>query len=104
MEQLSSAFWLPWAMQLGAGVLSGLAVGFTLRKIALFVLFIVGFGLLFVFGLTQLRIATVNWSALDGLLQQAAHSLQEPTSRLVHQISLTGAGFAGGVLLGWRLR
>ena len=91
-------------LQLGIGALSGLAVGVALRKLATLVLLVVGLGLLFVFGLSQLGVATVNWQALDGQLQQWAQALTVWGKQTWQQVSTIGAGFVGGLLLGWRWR
>jgi uncharacterized membrane protein (Fun14 family) len=95
---------LPMILQLGAGALTGVAIGFALRKIALFLLFLVGCGILFTFVLTQWGVATVNWSAFDTHFVELAKSAQQWATHALKGLSIAGVGFMGGVLVGWRLR
>lgn len=104
MDFLANDLVIPMILQLGAGGLTGVAVGFALRKIALFLLFLVGCGLLFTFALTQWGVATVNWSAFDSHFVEFSKSAQHWATHALKGLSLAGAGFMGGVLVGWRLR
>ncbi|MBW4698953.1 MAG: FUN14 domain-containing protein [Aphanocapsa lilacina HA4352-LM1] len=104
MEQLNGQDWASWPIQLSAGVLSGVAIGYTVRKLTLVALFCIGLGLVFVYALTQWGVASVDWRAFDGQLQWVARQLQQWTSGLFDDLSVAGAGFAAGVLLSLRLR
>lgn len=96
--------WFPWAMQIGAGALSGIAVGFALRKLAALVLLVVGLGILLLYGLTQIDVAVVNWQALDAQFKTNAEAAWRWIEGMLDNLTAVGVGFAGGVLVGWRLR
>ena len=93
-------------LEVGTGAVIGALIGFTAKKVAKLIAFIVGLELV-VFKLLESRgILVVNWDRLGGALVGAgeAATSQTPPSWAVTILSTlsVGAGFTGGFLLGFK--
>ena len=93
-------------LEFGTGATIGALIGFTAKKVAKLIAFIIGLELV-VFKLLESRgILVVNWDRLGGAFLGAgeAATAQQPPSWLASIVSTLsiGAGFTGGFLLGFK--
>ena len=93
-------------LEFGTGAVIGALIGFTAKKVAKLIAFIIGLELV-VFKLLESRgILVVNWDRLGATFMSAgeAATAQTPPSWLATILSTlsVGAGFTGGFLLGFK--
>lgn len=89
---------------LGGGVLAGVAVGVALRTAAKLALLITGVLILFMAGLTHAGFITVDWTAVSTSLESGAEAAGSFVQFALADLSAQLAGFAGGVLMGFKFR
>jgi uncharacterized membrane protein (Fun14 family) len=104
VSQWSSNIPGPFLWQLGGSTLAGVAVAYALKKTTKLALFLLGAGILMLYGLSQLGIVTVHWDALTQDLDSGQQVLGRWAGGMFSGLGANLAGFGGGVLLGLKLR
>ena len=93
-------------LEFGSGAIIGAIIGFTAKKLAKLIAFIVGLELVLFKLLESRGILNVRWDRLGAAFLGAgqAAASQQPPSWLVTIVSTlsVGAGFTGGFLLGFK--
>jgi uncharacterized membrane protein (Fun14 family) len=91
-------------LSLGGGTLAGIAVGVALRFTAKLALLITGVIILLMSGLMHAGYITVDWSAVSQSIESGAEAAGGFAQFAVADLSAQLAGFAGGVLIGFRIK
>lgn len=104
VSQWSSNIPGPFLWQLGGSAIAGMAVAYALKKATKLALFLLGAGILMLYGLAQLGIVTVHWDALTQNLDSGKQVLGKWAGGAFSGLGASMAGFGGGVLIGLKLR
>jgi uncharacterized membrane protein (Fun14 family) len=104
VSQWSSNIPGPFLWQLGGSAIAGMAVAYALKKATKLALFLLGAGILMLYGLSQWGIVTVHWDALTQHLDSGKQVLGQWAGGMFSGLGANMAGFGGGVLLGLKLR
>lgn len=93
-------------LEFGSGAIIGALIGFTTKKLAKTIAFIIGIQLILFKILESRGILIVNWDKLSGTLSETTTlaTTQTPPSWIMTILSTlsVGAGFAGGFFIGFR--
>lgn len=104
VSQWSSNIPSPMLWQLGGSAIAGMAVAYTLKKTTKLALFLLGAGIIMLYGLAQWGIVTVHWDALTHNLDAGKQALGQWAGGMFTGLWANMAGFGGGVLIGLKLR
>ena len=91
-------------LSLGGGTLAGIAVGVALRFTAKLALLVIGVIILLMAGLMHAGYVTVAWGAVSHSLETGAEAAGGFVQFALADLSAQLAGFAGGVLLGFKIK
>ncbi len=89
---------------LGGGALAGMAVGYAMRVATRVALLVTGIVILILYGLMSSGFVVVNWDAVGNGLEDGSRTAGAWLLAMVRHLSASLVGFAGGVVLGWRLK
>ena len=105
MEETSGTWSLTSTVfMMGGGALAGMAVGYAMRVATRLALLVVGIVILILYGLMSSGFVVVNWDAVGTGLENGSRTAGAWLLAMVRQLSASLVGFAGGVVLGWRLK
>lgn len=92
------------ALELGIGLIIGGFIGYTTKKIARHLAFLIGLQLVVFKFLESRGVVIVNWDKLSGKTTTTLSGAQTPPSWLMTLLSTlaVGAGFAIGFFIGFR--
>jgi uncharacterized membrane protein (Fun14 family) len=91
-------------LSLGGGALAGIAVGVALRFTAKLALIVTGLIILLMAGLMHAGYITVDWGAVSESLETGAETAGGFVQFALADLSAQLAGFAGGVLIGVKIK
>ncbi len=104
VSQWSSNIPSPFLWQLGGSAIAGMAVAYALKKATKLALFLLGAGILMLYGLSQIGVVTVHWDVLTQNLDSGKQVVGQWAGGLFNGLGANMAGFGGGVLVGLKFR
>lgn len=91
-------------LNLGGGVIAGIAVGMALKTTLRWALTLLGLIILGLVGLMKAGIIVVQWDALNSSIEGGVVYLGGIIELAIADLSAQLVGFSGGLLMGWKWR
>lgn len=91
-------------LNLGGGVIAGVAAGYAFKRLSRIALFFLGACILGLYILMKAGFISVHWDAISQGLSGGGRSLTHWVEGLVKELSLSLVGFGAGFLMGLKIR